>query len=161
MRALRTAALAVTVLAVLFLAGSMVVGLLSGGREPAPGAEAAAGRGGDAPSRGRVEVLNAAGRAGLARAGTWVLRREGFDVVGFGNAQGFAPDSSLVLARTGDLELAQRVADVMGIARVREAPDASLLLDVTVVLGADWSADAVPLPYRPAPREPAPEPDAG
>jgi hypothetical protein len=150
---LRTAALLATVVAVALLVVSLVTGLGGGAPEPGPQADVGPGMR-EAPAQGRVEVLNAAGRPGLARAGTWVLRERGYDVVSFGNAQGFPPDSSLVIARSGDLDLARRVAMAMRIASVRELPDASLMLDVTVVLGRDWDADEVPLPFRPAPLEP-------
>lgn len=85
-----------------------------------------------------VEVLNGAGRAGLARDATHRLRGDGFDVVFYGNAARFDHPTSMVLARTGDLARAREVAAALGIDSVAADPDASLLLDVTVVLGADW-----------------------
>lgn len=90
-------------------------------------------------SRIRVEVLNGAGRPGLARRAMERLRARGFDVVYFGNAPAFGRDSSVVLARTGRLGDASEVADALGIPSVKSAPDSTLLLEVTVVLGADWS----------------------
>ncbi|HEV2130376.1 MAG TPA: LytR C-terminal domain-containing protein, partial [Longimicrobiaceae bacterium] len=92
--------------------------------------------------RVRVEVLNAAGTAGLARAATRLLRERSFDVVYFGNAGGFGRDTSWVIDRAGRMEDAQRVADALRIPRVRSAPDATLFLEVTVVLGADWEGAA-------------------
>jgi len=88
--------------------------------------------------RVRVEVLNAAGRAGLAREATQRLRDHGFDVVFFGNAREFGRDSSVVLDRVGTIEVAREVAEALGIAAVRSEPDTTLLLEVTVVLGKDW-----------------------
>lgn len=91
-----------------------------------------------ASKRVRVEVLNAAGRAGLAREATRRLRARGFDVVYFGNAGEFGRDSSVVLDRVGDLRTARSVAGALGIRSVASEPDSSRLLDVTVVLGLDW-----------------------
>jgi len=88
--------------------------------------------------RTRVEVLNAAGRAGLARAATERLRAQGFDVVYFGNASGFGRDSSIVLDRAGDPAAAAAVAKALGIPTVRSEPDPGLYLEVTVILGLDW-----------------------
>lgn len=86
--------------------------------------------------RVRVEVLNGGGRTGMARAATGDLREDGFDVVFFGNGE--SRDSSVVFARTDQLELARQVADALGIRRVVAEPDSNLYLDVTVVLGQDW-----------------------
>lgn len=91
-----------------------------------------------ASKRVRVEVLNAAGRAGLAREATRRLRARGFDVVYFGNAEEFGRDSSVVLDRVGDLRTARSVAGALGIRSVASEPDSSRLLDVTVILGLDW-----------------------
>jgi hypothetical protein len=136
MRRLRLAALAVTMLGVLVLLGSMLLGLR------ARSVETPFGSGGEeegAPERRiRVEVLNAAGIPRLAQRGTDRLRDQGFDVVYFGNARGFHADTSLVLDRVGDPEAAQEVARALGVGRVRSLPDSSLYLEVTVVLGRDW-----------------------
>lgn len=136
---LQTVGLFLTLLAVAALVGSLAWGLFGRGGE-APEAEPATSRVERPSGRVRVEVLNASGRSGLARQATEVLRERGFDVVEFGNAQGFAPDSSLVIDRVGRIELARQVADALGVRRVRAEPDADLFLDVTVVLGRDWAA---------------------
>lgn len=91
----------------------------------------------------RVEVLNAGGRNGMARRATDLLRRRGFDVVYFGNAESFGQERSRVLDRIGRLDAARRVSDALGIADVERRLDRNLYLDVTVRLGSDWEpADA-------------------
>jgi hypothetical protein len=89
--------------------------------------------------RVRVEVLNAGGRAGMARLATERLRDRRFDVVYFGNARA-AVEASEVLDRTGGLDRARDVAEVLGIGRdrVHSEPDSTLYVDVTVRLGPDW-----------------------
>ena len=84
-----------------------------------------------------VEVLNGAGRRGLARAATRVLREAGFDVVYFGNVNQTVAVTEAV-ARRGDSTLAARVARALGATRVRVATDTLLRVDVTVLLGADY-----------------------
>ena len=66
-----------------------------------------------AGERVRVEVLNAAGIPGLARVVTRTLRERGFDVVYFGNARGFSPESTLVIDRVGREETAREVAGAL------------------------------------------------
>ncbi len=102
--------------------------------------------------RVRVEVLNGGQRSGMARAATGELRDDGFDVVNFGN--GAPRDSSVVLARTDRVDVAREVADALGIRTVLAEPDSNLYLDVTVVLGQEWTpppeteeADATDTPW--------------
>lgn len=85
-----------------------------------------------------VDVRNAGGVAGVARAATERLREIGYDVVQFGNAGAFGPDSSVVLDRVGDLETAAAVAQALGIRTVQSEPNPNLYVDVTVRLGAEW-----------------------
>ena len=97
-------------------------------------------------TRVRVEVLNAGGITGLARDATEYLRDSGFDVVGFGNARDFDADSSVVLDRVGQGEIARAVADVLGIDNVRSQPDSNLYVDVSVLLGSEWRHPDLPEP---------------
>ena len=94
--------------------------------------------------RVQVEVLNGSGRDGLARRVTRDLRRQGLDVVSFGNAAG--TDSTVVYLRRGSRDRAERVAGALGAGVVREAEDTLLRVDATVVLGADYGG---PVEFRP------------
>lgn len=141
---LQTYGLFALLLAVAVLVGSLAAGLMGArGR----GGEVAAGE--NPPrddverpmERVRVEVLNASGVPGLARRGTEALRDVGFDVVSYGNARGFAPDTSLVMDRVGRMELARSVADALEVQRVYARPDSNVYVDVTVILGRDWAAE--------------------
>ncbi len=89
--------------------------------------------------RVRVEVLNGGGVVGVAGEATRVLRDLGFDVVFYGNTREFGQDTSRVLDRVGRLDAARSVADALGIRSVRTEPDSNLYLDVSVVLGTDWT----------------------
>lgn len=140
MNRVRQVALGLTLLLVLVLVGSLVAGI-GRGRPPALPVPTTTPRNVPLKGRIRVEVLNAAGTPNLARAGTDRLRDRGFDVVYFGNARGFSPDSSLVLDRLSNSAAARQVAAALDIDRIESRPDTSLYLDVTVILGADWKAE--------------------
>ncbi|WP_420125756.1 LytR C-terminal domain-containing protein [Longimicrobium sp.] len=157
---LQTVGLFVTLLVVAVLVGSLAAGLMRGrsgaaatagshgvtetATEPGGanklGAATDPGAAARPAGRVRVEVLNASGVPGLAAKGRTVLRDHGFDVVYVGNANGYEPDTSLVLDRVGRMELARSVADQMAIPRVYPRPDSNVFVDVTVVLGKDWSS---------------------
>jgi hypothetical protein len=85
-----------------------------------------------------VEVLNASGRPGLARQGTLALRDAGLDVVAFGTAD-TTVDTTMVLVRRGNHEAGERVLEAIGQARLRMAPDSLPRVDVTVLLGKNYS----------------------
>ena len=86
-----------------------------------------------------VEVLNAGGRPGAARLGALALRRAGIDVVYFGNADAGALDSTQIVVRRGSVATGQRVRAALKLGRVSVAPDSTRLLDVTVLLGRDFT----------------------
>jgi hypothetical protein len=88
--------------------------------------------------RVRVEVLNAGGVSGMAAEARDRLRDAGFDVVYYGNAPQFGETASVVFHRAGDREAAEAVARSLGISEVETRLDPSLLLEVTVRLGASW-----------------------
>jgi hypothetical protein len=95
---------------------------------------------GDVGERILVEVLNASGRPGLARAGTRVLRRAGIDVVSFGNAPGpEAPlDSTRIVIRRGPTSVGERIRKALGVGTVLVRRDTTRLLDASVLLGSDF-----------------------
>ena len=87
-----------------------------------------------------VQVLNGGGVSGMAGLATEALRRDSFDVVEFGNASNFDPERpSVVISRAGSVSMAWAVADSLGISNVLSEPDPNLYVDVTVVLGSEWT----------------------
>jgi hypothetical protein len=141
----RTAALLFVALG---LVGAFVASAVAGlwSEDPPESGLRALGVGVDDPASIRVEVLNGAGAAGLAREATIALRAQGFDVVFFGNASRFDHSRSVVLDRVGDGRPATAVAAALGIDSVMAVVDSSLMLEVTVVLGDDWPPDPVVTP---------------
>ena len=140
---LRTVGFGLTLAAVAVLLGSLVWGILGGGEAAEGGMEmpvsAGTSPGPAVDERIRVEVLNASDVSGLARRVTERLRRAGFDVVYYGNASGaVARDSTTLLQRNRNDAAVAAVAEELGVERIEQAPDTSLYLEVTVVLGSDW-----------------------
>lgn len=129
-------ALIAALLLVVAFGVSFVLGLGRGAPEQKPGAEmplpVAVG-----DARARVEVLNGAGKPGLAKLATEQLRAAGFDVVQFGNAATPA-STSYVIDRVGKRSAAAAVGDALGIMTVRTQIDTSRYVDATVTLGKDW-----------------------
>jgi hypothetical protein len=122
-----------------------------------PEAGAMEGRASYAPrERVRVEVLNAGGVAGVARDVRDLLMDDGFDVVQWGNASSFDRDSTVVVDRVGRGELAEAVANALGIRNVLVEPDPDLFVDVSVLVGRDWAARAPEADGLDAPRERSP-----
>ncbi|HET7603735.1 MAG TPA: LytR C-terminal domain-containing protein [Gemmatimonadales bacterium] len=83
-----------------------------------------------------VEVMNGTGRRGLARTAARQLRSHGIDVVGYDNADSTA--ETLLLVRRGDERRARVVARALGTGKIRQVPDTTRQVDVTVVLGDDF-----------------------
>jgi len=92
----------------------------------------------------RVEVLNATDTKGLARRAMLALRAAGFDVVFFGNTAERA-DTTRILDRSGHADWAALAARAMGKSRVEEQPDSSRFLDLTVLVGRNWTPPLEPL----------------
>jgi hypothetical protein len=84
-----------------------------------------------------VEVLNGTRRPGVARVATRMLRRQGLDVVFFGNAEE-AADSTQVIVRRGDPGRGRDVRQALGVGRIMVVPDSLRRVDVSVVLGQDF-----------------------
>ena len=104
---------------------------------------------GDRAAAITVEVLNANGRAGDARVGTRLLRRAGIDVVYFGNAGDVTLDSTRIIVRRGAAAVGEKVRQALGRGRVEVQLDSTKLLDVSVLLGADFSAPGSSLDFHP------------
>ena len=136
----------VALTAVLAFAGSFILGLdRSSSEAPAEPVAEPQPRAVTGDKRARVEVLNGAGRSGLARDATDRLRDAGFDVVQFGNAGRITAESE-VLDRMGNPGLAGDIARALGIVNVKTAIDSSRYVDASVILGSDWPPKKDPNP---------------
>jgi hypothetical protein len=77
----------------------------------------------------------------MARIGTRVLRDAGIDVLSFGNSgDGKTPlDTTQILVRRGPASVGERIRRALKVGKVVMDPDTTLLLDASVLLGADFS----------------------
>ncbi len=85
-----------------------------------------------------MEVLNGCGVSGVAATTHEYLRQFGFDVVNVENAPAFDYAETIVIDRGGDEQVARRLARVIGTGNVIRQVRPDLMLQVTVILGADY-----------------------
>ena len=95
-----------------------------------------------------AEVINTTGKSGLARTGTRLLRASGIDVVSYFASTDKALDSTQIVVRRGTAAVGERVRSVLRLGRVVVQPDSTRLVDVSVLLGADFAARP-PLEFHP------------
>ena len=109
-----------------------------------------------AGERVRVEVLDAlpicGGRDRMAARATEVLRDRGFDVVYIDNADVSDQDSTVVFLRSGRAEWAAAAVEVLGTGSWLSDENDNRYVDLTIVLGSDWSPE-VAAPDAPEVRE--------
>jgi hypothetical protein len=88
-----------------------------------------------------VEVLDGAGSTKAAQYVTNMLRLQGYDVVEMKKNNDGMIERTFVIDRSGNLEAARKLAKTLGIAqdKVFQKIDRNLYLDVTVIIGKDFS----------------------
>ena len=91
-----------------------------------------------------VEVLNATDTRGVARQAMFALRDAGFDVVFHGNTLE-RRDSTEILDRSGHTGWAMLAARAMRGGRILQQPDSSRFVDLTVLVGRNWTPPRLPL----------------
>ncbi len=91
------------------------------------------------PHIGRVEVLNGCGVSGAAGALAGYLRDKSFDVKNTDNADSWNYTETIVISRTGEMEVANQVANALGIKDVVLLKNGQDLYNVTVIAGSDFS----------------------
>lgn len=88
----------------------------------------------------QVEVLNGCGVDGIARTTMKFLREHGFDVVYMGNYSNFNVKQSQVLSRSGNMNMARKIAETLGISAqfAKKKVDKNKQLEASIVLGSDY-----------------------
>ena len=92
-----------------------------------------------------LEILNGTDITGLASRTAQLFASYGFDVDIFGNADHNEYENTMVLDRTGNISLAQRVASVINCQRIETEvySENTAGIDVTVILGKDFDERTV------------------
>jgi hypothetical protein len=96
----------------------------------------------------RVEVLNGCGAPQIAARLTRRARELGLDVIDQGNAETFAFRESMVIDRSGNMDRASAVANLLGIPICVQqiTHDPSVLAEVSVIIGRDYEKLALLAP---------------
>ena len=90
----------------------------------------------------QLDVLNGCGVSGTGQKMTSFLRAAGYDVVDMGNYKTFDVKRSLVIDRSGNAEIAKKIASDLGIdpANVIQQISPEYFVTASVVLGKDFKA---------------------
>lgn len=90
----------------------------------------------------KVEILNGNGVTGVAAQYKDLIRAKGFDVLQTDNADRFDYNETIILVRSANADAGYKLAEELGIDKslVKLAPDASLRLDATLILGKDYAS---------------------
>lgn len=91
------------------------------------------------PHIGRVEVLNGCGVSGAASVLAGYLRDRSFDVKNTDNADSWNYTETIVISRTGEMDVAEQIADALGIKDVVLLKNGQDLYNVTVIAGSNFS----------------------
>ncbi len=88
-----------------------------------------------------VEVLDGAGNMRAAQQMTNILRVQGYDVVEMKKNNSGVEERTFIFDRSGNLDAARKLATVLGVSqdKVFQKIDRTLYLDITVVMGKDYS----------------------
>jgi hypothetical protein len=88
-----------------------------------------------------VEVLDGAGSMRAAQHMTNILRAYGYDVVEMKRNSNGIEERSFLFDRSGNIDAARKLATILGIPqdKVFQKIDRNVYLDITVVLGKDYS----------------------
>jgi len=86
----------------------------------------------------RIEVWNASGKTKLAEKVTWILRKQGFDVINYGTFS-TRQKKTLIKDLTGDLRSAQKISEIISCGEVITRYDDKRYVDISVTLGEDCS----------------------
>jgi len=90
----------------------------------------------------QAEILNGCGEAGLAGKFSTYLRDNGIDITNSENADHFNYNKTLIILRSQEMKSAQELAVLIGIdpAEIRVETNPDLMLDVTIVIGQNYSS---------------------
>ena len=122
----------------------LVAGVVWALRTPSPADPDPAPAWAPLPRVVQIEVLNAGAAAGAARVATEMLRDGRLDVVYYGNADSAwsRRERNAIVVRRGDTAGVGRARDVLGAAEMIERDDRSRLVDLSIILGREFTGRA-------------------
>ncbi len=122
----------------------LVAGVVWALRTPSPADADPAPAWAPLPRVVQIEVLNAGAAAGAARVATEMLRDGRLDVVYYGNADSAwsRRERNAIVVRRGDTAGVGRARDVLGAAELIERDDRSRLVDLSIILGREFTGRA-------------------
>lgn len=88
----------------------------------------------------QLEILNGTSQSGVASIFTDFLRKQGFDVVDYGNYQSTDEPKTLIIDRSGNSSKCKKIAGILGISekQIIQQLNSTLYVDATVVIGKDF-----------------------
>ncbi|HEX2786326.1 MAG TPA: LytR C-terminal domain-containing protein [Ignavibacteria bacterium] len=88
----------------------------------------------------QLEVLNGTSQSGVAGIFTDFLRKQGFDVVDYGNYQSNDEPKTLIIDRTGNNLKCKKIAASLGVneKNIIQQINPELYIDASVVIGKDY-----------------------
>jgi len=91
-----------------------------------------------------IEILNGCGVSGVAALFKDIVHEKTFDVLNTENAAHFKYDNTIIIARTLNTDSAYKLAEELGLPRERVSieEDASLAVDITMIIGHDYKTVA-------------------
>lgn len=89
----------------------------------------------------QIDLLNGCGVPGAAQKITGYLRARGYDVVEMKNYKTFDVKESLIIDRSGNVEIAKKVAYALGVKdrNIIQQLNHDYFVDVSVVVGKDFT----------------------
>lgn len=87
---------------------------------------------------GDIELLNSCGTAGVASKMRKYLRKQGFDVVSFGNGRLQNMNETIIVLRNPDWEGANALANALNTQNIITVKNKRATVDVTVYIGKDY-----------------------
>jgi LytR cell envelope-related transcriptional attenuator len=90
----------------------------------------------------QVDVLNGCGTPGVGEHATEFLRATGYDVVEMGNYKAFDVKESMVIDRSGNLDVAEKIAKDFGINQKNVVQQISpdYFVTASVIIGKDYKS---------------------
>ncbi len=120
-----------------FVIFSIVVGISKTPLSRTPDREQETG-GGIIPAIGSIEILNGCGRGGAANEVADFLRSKGFDVKSTGNAETWNYPFTMVVSRTKEMAIAQKVSAALNTDKLIQIRTEEDQYNVSIFIGPDY-----------------------